>query len=184
MNIIESEVIEKQSNEIINLYLDKENLESNKIYLESKLSSLNSECITCYYILQNVSQISLECAKRLEQWKLLGANRTLIGQNEQLNQNIKKVNKAVWLNSTKKIGDSNTQISDIGWFFVFIKWVFMFLLAPFLILPWALKDPYKDSYCQNHFELRPIKKERIKRLTIYAICTIIWLIIIISIVKG
>lgn len=122
----------------------------------------------CYEVLNILSKSNLDCAKRLEQWKMYNTNKTLVDQNNNLQNEVYKTRKAVWLNG-------NNTATDVVWFFVIMKWVFMIILAPALMLPWALSDPYKSYFCGTHFQYRPIKKERIRKLAIYTIVTIIWI---------
>lgn len=137
--------------------------------LEMNIAGLDSDCVMCYHVLHSLSKTNLECAKRLEQWKMYNNNKTLVKQNDNLQNEIYKTRKAVWLNG-------NTKATDIAWFIVFMKWVVIIILAPLLMLPRALTDPYKLDFCSNHFTDRPIKKERIRRFAIYGIVTLVWFV--------
>ena len=138
------------------------------VKLEMNIAGLDSDCVMCYHVLHSLSKTSLECAKRLEQWKIYNNNKT---SSNKIQNEIHKTRKAVWLNG-------NTKATNVVWFLMFIKWIFIIILAPLLMLHWALTDPYKFDFCSNHFVNRPIKKERIKRFTIYGIVTVIWFVIV------
>lgn len=138
------------------------------VKLEMNIAGLDSDCVMCYHVLHSLSKTSLECAKRLEQWKMYNNNKT---SSNKIKNEIYKTRKAVWLNG-------NTKVTSVLWFILFMKWTFIILLAPLLMLVWALTDPYKFDFCSNHFVNRPIKKERIKRFTIYGIVTVVWFVIV------
>lgn len=164
--------IGKEQYEVINNHINFIHESSDDMRkLEINIARLNSDCIVCYHVWHSLSQNSLECAKRLEQWKMYNNNKTLVKQNDNLQSEIYKTRTAVWLNG-------NNKTTDVAWFIVFMKWMFIIMFAPVFMLPWALTDPYKFEFCSNHFVDRPIKKERIRRFTIYGILTVIWFLTI------
>lgn len=52
--------------------------------LEMNIAGLDSDCVMCYHVLHSLSKTNLECAKRLEQWKMYNNNKTLVKQNDNL----------------------------------------------------------------------------------------------------
>ncbi len=139
----------------------------NQEAFEKHMAQLNSDCVICYNVLETISKENLDSAKRLENWKLNNINKDILGQNQAIRQEIRKVRKDVYITSER--------FGNWAILLIVLKWIFIILLAPLLILPWVIKDPYKYEYCENHFHIRPIKKERIIRWSIYALVVAFWL---------
>lgn len=139
----------------------------NQEAFDKHMAQLNSDCVICYHVLETVSKESLDSTKRLESWKLNNINKDILGQNQVIRQEIRRVRKDVYITSER--------FGNWAILLIVFKWIFIILLAPLLILPWVIRDPYKYEYCDNHFHIRPIKKEQIIRWSIYVLLVGLWL---------
>lgn len=127
-----------------------------------ELENLNVECLICWYTLNHLSKECLIAYKLVE-------NNLMLKNNKLRTEKTK-------LFKTK---GSMPIISFIKKLFtVLIKATLTIFLAPFFLLFWVFQDPYQDIFCVRHYEVRPIKLERIRRWTLYLFAAILWILLI------
>lgn len=121
--------------------------------LDLHISKLENDCIICYQILLKLSKQNVVFAEKLEKWKLYY-------KTHELKKEIIEVgNKAEKQNSS-----------------FFLKWFFSFLVAPLSMLFLLFKD--NCCFCINHIEVKFLKEQRLRKLIIYSVISLVWLTLI------
>ncbi len=146
--------LEKKRIKYINNFVDviKKDFDI-KEKLDLHIAKLDNNCIICYEILLKLSKENLIFAEKLEKWKLYYKTNELKKEIVEVGNKVEKRNSGF-----------------------FLKWFFIFLVAPLSMLFWLFKD--NGYFCDNHIEIKFLKEERIKKIIIYSFISLIWLSLI------